>query len=145
MAAAYAKKAFGKMRAHPAPAKEDKDEGMDPAFEIPDDQAHEDGGDTGGEEPTLAGGTDDSDSDERGEENAHEGDMSPEKRGEGHEDEHDKLAECSDDDLLKELKARGHPAGAMHGMEKKGSKGKSADKAGGEHGEEQDAAEEYSE
>lgn len=143
--AAYAKKAMSKMRGKPAPAPQDKDEGMDPAFEIPMDKEHEDGDDAGGDEPTLEDSHPDADSDERGVKNAEDGDESPEKHGEGHEDADDKLQESSDDELLAELKRRGHPAGMMHGKGAKG-KGKSKDADGKDEtdGDHEDA-EEYAE
>ena len=138
----FMKKAIGKMRGKPAPTKPDMDEGMDPAFEIPDeDDKHGDMDEAGGKEPTLEGGSEDADEHGRVEDMAAEGDMSPEKHGEGHEGpEADKLAECSDEDLLKELKRRGHPAGKMHA-------GKPA-KGMGDHAEaheDEGEAEEYSE
>lgn len=134
---AYAKAALKKMKGK-APSKPDMDEGQDPAFEIPGDSGeHEEGKG----HPALEGGTDDSDMDERTGRMAREGDLSPEKHGEGHEDKHDALMECSDEDLLKELKRRGHPAGKHAGEEHEAEHG--ADAAQGEHSEEE--AEEYAE
>jgi hypothetical protein len=142
--ASYMKKGIGKLRSKPAPTKQDEDEGMDPAFEIPDDKAHEDGGDAGGEEPTIEDGSVDDDRDEETEARAKRGDMSPEKRGAGHEDgAHDELEKCSDQDLLKELKKRGHPAGEMHD-EAAHAEEKGADATKGEHAEDDSGAEEYS-
>lgn len=134
---AYAKAALKKMKGK-APSKPDTDEGQDPAFEIPGDS-----GEHAAHEPALEGGTDDSDMDERTGKMAREGDLSPEKHGEGHEDKHDKLMECSDEDLLAELKRRGHPAGE-HADKSDREAEHGADAARGEH-EESEEAEEYAE